>query len=758
MMKQLTWFGFAALIFAASATAETVRFYDDEAGSDNLWTNVQNWEYKPAGSWTNYAQLPESDDSVIITYGDSVVIDAAGLAVANEIDLGKYGVHGSLTTTSDGTLTTTADIMMNGSIKKTGNSEIGDPTKLINYGTNTIGTILNLASGSNRVYNAGQFSANAISLATAAETDVGGGTMMASTALFTNDVTGVVDVTANFTMASGDNSVAVLQNQGDMNVGGDVETSIGTSRITNEGTLDAANMYLGAGANGTTFFANTADGTVTTTGAMKLSEGAGAAVTMLNQGDMNVGAGFETHIGTSRITNEGTLDAANMYLGAGANGTTFFTNTLDGVINVSGVQQFGNGAGSSVTFVNAGTNLVTGNIETMGNGSVTINNSGLMESTANNINIGADTVVNNSGTMTAKVDFNLSGGTVVNDGTISTVEGSATKPASVFNNGFAFENTANGVLDLGWQLNLDAGTFTNRGTVTTGKSIYMGATASGGELTVYNAKDATIDPGGSLIMGNKAGSATATLINEGDILAGATSGMQLNHGTQTIQNKADGYIQAGILKTAMQADSVSIISNEGEILVTRGDPFGYFTSVAGTTLVHNAASGTFTVRYDMTLSEQSTAFTSITNSGTMSVGGDLSLALLGKTELVMDAGTLTLGGALVMTNGGSGLIDLNSGLLDLGSLDMNLEDENVYANYSVLMSGGEIWVDGDVYDDWTDAIALGVFEYDGDDLDGELAVTFEDGHTKLYVIPEPATLGLILLSGAVLLIGRRIRR
>ncbi|VGO13641.1 hypothetical protein PDESU_02198 [Pontiella desulfatans] len=740
------------------ASAEQVRYYDADPGTDILWTNTLNWQYKPDSSWTNYAQLPESDDQVIISFGDSVEIDAAGLAVANEIDLGKYGVHGSLTTTSDGTLTTTADIMMNGSIKKTGNSEIGDPTKLINYGTNTIRTILNLASGSNRVYNAGQFSANAISLATAAETDVGGGTMMASTALFTNDVTGVVDVTANFTMASGDNSVAVLQNQGDMNVGGDVETSIGTSRITNEGTLDAANMYLGAGANGTTFFANTADGTVTTTGAMKLSEGAGAAVTMLNQGDMNVGAGFETHIGTSRITNEGTLDAANMYLGAGANGTTFFTNTATGVINVAGAQQFGNGAGSSVTFVNAGTNLVTGNIETMGNGSVTINNSGLMESTANNINIGADTVVNNSGTMTAQIDFNLSGGRVVNDGTISTVEGSATKPASVFDNGFAFENTTNGVLDLGWQLNLDAGTFTNRGMVTMGKSIYIGATASGGELTVYNAKDATIDPGGSLIMGNKAGSATATLINEGDILAGATSGMQLNHGTQTIQNKADGYIQAGILKTAMQADSVSIISNEGEILVTRGDPFGYFTSVAGTTLVHNAASGTFTVRHDMTLSEQSTAFTSITNSGTMSVGGDLSLALLGKTELVMDAGTLTLGGALVMTNGGSGLIDLNSGLLDLGALAMNLEDENVYANYSVLMSGGEIWVDGDVYDDWTDAIALGVFEYDGTDLDGELAVTFDGDHTKLYVIPEPATLGLILLSGAVLLIGRRIRK
>jgi hypothetical protein len=534
MKKQITWFGFAVLFCAATASAELVRYYDVDPGTDNLWTNTLNWQYKPSGgSWTNYAQLPETNDTVIITYGDSVEIDAAGLAVAADMDLGKYNVHGNLTTTSDGTLTTTADIVMNGSTRDTGNSEIGDPTTLINYGTNTIGTVLNLAVASNHVYNAGQFTANAINLASAAEVEaVDGGVtnILASTALFTNDVTGVVDVTADLTMADGVNSIALLENLGDINVIGDIET--------------------------------------------------------------------------------------------------------------------------------------------IGNGQSTINNSGLMQSVSNNINIGANTVVNNSGTMTALIDFNVSGGTVVNDGTISAVLGSPTKPSSQFGNGFSFENTTNGVLDLGWQLNLNAGTFTNRGTAGNGKGFYMAFHAQGGELTVYNGKNATNLLGGVAVMGRVAGCAEATLINEGYFRAGSTGGLQMDYETQTIQNKEDGYLRAGILRTAIRSDSMSIISNAGTFDVIRSAPHGYFISEAGTTMVHNAASGTFSVQNEMTLSEQATAFTSITNYGTMSVGSDLYLAVEGETEFAMLGGTLDIGGTLVLTNGGTGHIDLMAGTITAADLDV----------------------------------------------------------------------------------------
>ncbi|VGO13640.1 hypothetical protein PDESU_02197 [Pontiella desulfatans] len=554
MKKQITWFGFAVLFCAATASAELVRYYDVDPGTDNLWTNTLNWQYKPDGSWTNYGKLPESDDQVIITYGDSVEIDAAGLAVANDIDLGKYSVPGNLTTTSDGTLTTTADIVMNGSIKQTGYSEIGDPTKLINYGTNTIGTTLNLALASNLVYNAGQFTANAINLASAAEVEaVDGGVtnILASTALFTNDVTGVVDVTTDLTLADGVNSVALLENLGDVNVVGDIET--------------------------------------------------------------------------------------------------------------------------------------------MGNGQATINNSGLMQSVSNNINIGANTVVNNSGTMTAKVDFDISGGTVVNDGTISTLASSSAKSTSGFGDGFSFENTMNGLLDLGWNLKFDAGTFTNRGTLTTTKAFFMGYDANGGELTVYNAAGATNIFSGSVEMGRIDGSAEATLINEGYFRAGSTGGLQMKNETQTIQNKADGYIQAGILKTAMQADSLSVISNEGWLNVSRSDPYGYFASVAGTTMVHNAASGTFSVAHDMTLSEQATAFTSITNFGTMTVGSDLYLAVEGDTEFAMLGGTLDVDGTLVLTNGGTGHVDLMAGTVTAADIDL-LSDGSCTIDIS---EGAELIVNAD---------------------------------------------------------------
>jgi len=344
--------------------------------------------------------------------------------------------------------------------------------------------------------------------------------------------------------------------------------------------------------------------------------------------------------------NTDTAVASNMI--AGSTADCGISIGSDGGINLGGTQTFGGNPAVSVTFVNAGTNRVAGNIETLADGQVTINNSGTMQSVAAEVTIGANTVVTNSGTIQGKNFFNVSGATVCNDGTIRTTEGAATKPISTFGNGFAFENTTNGVLDLGWGLNANAGTITNRGEISLGKQLFVASDNRGGEVTVYNAASAEIRPGGMVQMGRTAGCAAGTVINEGYIHAGSTAGLQMSHGTQTILNRAGGDFYAGILKMGTVAGSMSVISNATTLRVMRGNGYGYMTTHSGTSVVHNAASGSLNTRVCMALSTTTGGFTSITNWGAISVGTDLSLAGEGATEFTMLGGTLSAG---TLTNG-----------------------------------------------------------------------------------------------------------
>ena len=548
-MRRMTLFGFAVLFCAATASAQ-VRFYDVGAGTDNLWTNVSNWEYKPSGSWIDYGKLPESTDSVIISYSDSVVIDAAGSAVANIIELGKWKVTGNLTTTADGTLTTTAGISMNGD---TDGTNAGEASTLTNYGTNTIGGTLSLNSTSNRVYNAGQLSANTINLASVGETDVGGGTMMASTALFTNDVTGV--------------------------------------------------------------------------------------------------------------------------------------------INVSGTQQFGNGAGSSVTFVNAGINLVTGNIETMGNGAVTIDNSGFMSSVSNKVIIRANTELNNTGTIESYKGLSVNGGAVVNDGTMKSLRANADAGHSTFKGGFSLENTTNGTFTMAFHADFSQGTFTNRGAVGFGKYLRIAVDGSdSGESIVYNDEDGTMNTK-QIYMGVKADCADGYLINKGTLTGNDNwSATYMQNGKQTIQN--DGTMRSTSLDMATVAGSLSTLSNTGTLNMNNAVK-SYFKTVAGTSVLHNASTGIISLEIDMTLSASNTAFTSIENWGEMAISGNLILAGEGNTEFTMLGGTLSVN---ALTNGvGTGVLYVHGGT-------------STFSNVTIFDSTG----------DWTiDVRDPGVLVVEGTDLVSE---------------------------------------
>ena len=358
--------------------------------------------------------------------------------------------------------------------------------------------------------------------------------------------------------------------------------------------------------------------------------------------------------------------ANNMAAGSTASSVSEISIGSGGVLNVSGNQTFAGGAGSSVTFVNAGTNIVNGIFQTMSAGQSTIVNSGTLTNASSQITL-ADTDFTNtaSGVVYAKSKFNVDGGSVVNYGNITFDHDHDT--SSIKNT--TIENMASGTVYNHWRTTWDSVTFTNRGFFDTGK----GQTLRGTDW--YIAAGATNDFGGVFLY-----TSPSTIINEGRMRASLTSGMRMQYGT--LLNRGSGSVTLAILQMAANADSMCVISNAATLTISRGGGYGWMATAQGTSVVHNAASGTLTTLLYMRLSTAASGFTSITNWGTISVGSDLYLADEGETEFTMLGGTLSAG---TLTNGvnGTGVLYVHGGTSTFDNVTIFDASSPTYGNCTI---------------------------------------------------------------------------
>ena len=236
---------------------------------------------------------------------------------------------------------------------------------------------------------------------------------------------------------------------------------------------------------------------------------------------------------------------------------------------------------------------------------------------------------------------------------------------------------------------------------------------------------------GNLVLGSITANAKTTVLNKID-LTGDNSGYI--HKIRVVDNPnstADVAEMAGVL-SGTQGDNLNksplVKEGAGTLILSAANTYDGSTTVsAGTLLIDgsNSGGGLFSVAADAILGGKGSITLVSSNAVTLASGGNMALDIADGLDIV--------GGSGVALSGDNDLF--LTGTLAAGQ------------NYTVLTFAGMTGAFGKVY-------LNGVEQTDVSKIGGTHALTYNAGNLQLLV-PEPATLGLLILGGLGVLVRRR---
>jgi fibronectin-binding autotransporter adhesin len=688
------------------------------------------------GGTLQYVGAAGSTDRQFTLGSNGGGLDASGSGAINFTSTAPVALSGS----GSRTLTLTGSNTGNNTLSARLDDPAGGTTALTKTGTGTwvltnasstytgVTTISGGVLAVDKLANGGQASSVGASSLLASNLVIGSGSTLR--------YTGAGDSTNRlFTLSTG---TSFIESSGTgaivfSNTGSAAYTGSGNRTLALGGTNTGLNTMGGTivdGPGGPTTLAKNDSGTWALTGNNTFTGN-----TVVNDGNLMIGNG-----GTSGNAGAGNVIVANATSTLSFNrGDIFnFTGTLSGTGNIA---QIGTGttvltsAGNTIggaTSVNAGTLQVNGGLTSTGG--ITVN-AGTLQSNGGSAAITAPTIAMNAGSKlivgggtvqaaggtqtlftggTGGATINISGGTLLGNGTLGGGGNVVNLTAGSLNTGAA-------------ALNLGSG---NDIFLLSGLATIAGAGVDGGAgtdaLQVNTSFNRTLD--GAQIAGfeslSKQGAATLTLTGNHSYSAGTT----ISAGTLQIGNGAT----AGSLTTPT-------VANNGTLAFNLNSNYSFDGVISGTGAVNKLGSGVTTLT-----GNNSFGGTTNVTGGTLLINGDQSGATgvtgasgggtLGGTGTIGGSVTISAGGRLSPGNAGNAPGTLTIGgtlaLSSLSQLDFNFGQANVPGGpFNDLVNvGGDLRLDGTLNVTQTPGGTLGpgvyrIFNYGGSLTDNGLAVT-----------------------------------
>ena len=661
--------------------------------------------------------------------GAVVVNTGATLDIgANTDTVGSLAVNGG-TLAGSGTLTSAAGYVLNAGA--TVNSRLGNGAITANGAgvslNNTTGAgALTVQSGGTTLTAAA--GSTSVSVTGGTLTLTGTGSLLSAATVATSAGATLVTGGADQLSAS-----AAVTNAGTFSVGGNqtVGTFVNTGTLSGSGVLTTANYQLGAGS---LVSGNLGAGTVNVTGNTGVTGTAAAGTVNVSAGTLTLSgnnlsdtaavtnsagialAGNDTVgtlVNTGTVSGAGTLTAATYNLGTGS---LISGNLGAGTVNVTGnTGVTGTTAATSVSVASGvaltldGDNLADSAAVT-NDGTIALNGNDTIGSLVNNA-----ATINGAGTLTAAT-YALNDGSVINanlgTGAITTQGAVALNGLSGIGGGSL--TVSSGALTL--NSTSGAGTVSvNDGSllITADGEINNAATvgvSSGASLTtsgINQIGNATVTNAGTLTLGGN--DIVSRLVSNGGVLAGtgrtltATTGYALNGGSVIHANLGAGDVVAKGTVALNGTSGTALTSATDTLSVQSGTTTLAATSFATTVGVSNGAA--LTTASSSLLADTAT----VTNAGTLTLGGDDTIGALINSGALAGTGTLTAatyalnGGSVINANLGAGTVTSNgtvvlngtaaagtlridSGTLTTGSAD-RLADDAVVTNTVPLTAG-----------------------------------------------------------------------
>ncbi|MCC6661572.1 MAG: filamentous hemagglutinin N-terminal domain-containing protein [Phycisphaerales bacterium] len=443
-----------------------------------------------------------------------------------------------------------------------------------------------------------------------------GGNLSATTSGANDDINlGTLAVTgtvsANTTGATGDVTLvnATGLDLAAMSVGGNLTATATTGDVNDVGTVTVAGN-LSATASGTNDDINL--GTLAVTGTVSANtSGATGDVTLTNAGGLNlsamtVGGDLAVTATTGGITDSGTVTVGGNLIAtaSGANADI----TLNELAVAGSVSGNTNGATGDVTIVNA-TALNLGAMTVGGNLSATATTGAITDS-------GSVAVGGNATLTTTQADDDIFADQLAVVGTIGLSTNGAAADATIVNaTGINFAATS-----IGRNLTATAttGNITDAATVTVGSAGTFTTALADADINL-----GTADIGGLVSLTTSGSGGDATVVNA------------LNIDFQTTS------VGGSLVATA----STGNITDTGTVTVGGSSTFGTSTSGASILLDNLAAAGVIIANTLGATGHVTLSNTGAVNLGASSIGGDLTVtAGAGGTGAITDSGTVTVGG------------------------------------------------------------------------------------------------------------------
>ena len=534
---------------------------------------------------------------------------------------------------------------------------------------------------------------------------------------------------------------------GKIQLDGTANTYTGGTTIKNGAVLwTTADGSLGASGEGLTFD----DGTFYAKNAMTLT---GRAITV------NAGGGTFDGGAGNRVTIDSTIS-----------GTGDLTVKNGGIVRV---QTSGNTLSGGVTIDGSTVEVRNGGTSVLGTGTITLDNGGKIEGSASHVNLQSTTSIvvgSGGGTLQnahTKAFYNLGNATVTGSGVL-TLDGGGSWNANsriqiagmnnTLTNGLVMQNAAN--VQVGNDSDLGAAgskvTIDNARMVTSNGRNFGSREfeiASGGALISLNNKTSTM---GGPLTGTGALTIDTGSRNNGSTTAG---GGLILHSTGTLS----GDVTVDGVDLQMSADNAlgtgAITLDNGAQLKNRDSH-----TTLGNALTIGAGGGELMAGWSKSLTldgalSGSGALTIVADSGTVYLNGD-STGFTGLLNIDTGAklgGSGTINGDLTIAAGGT-LAFSTTDTLTVGgtvSLDSTFGIDDLIGISSGTAEGTYTLIDGDA-----SASFLAGFENIGAGnayvLGAGKSAYFQEGSLQVVVIPEPATLGLVVaMAGGMLFIRRR---
>ncbi|MCA0014763.1 autotransporter-associated beta strand repeat-containing protein [Mesorhizobium sp. B292B1B] len=596
-----------------------------------------------------------------INFTSTAAITLLGTDTARTLTLGG---------TNTGNNSLAAQITDNGT-GKTALTKTGTGTWVLTNASSTYTGVTTISGGVlavDKLADGGQASSIGMSAKDASNLVIGSGSTLRYTG--TGDTTDrlfTLSTGTSFIESSGSGAIVFS------NTGSAAYTGSGNRTLALGGTNTGLNTMGGTivdGPGGTTTLAKNDSGTWALTGNNTFTGN-----TVVNNGNLMIGNG-----GTTGNAGAGNVIVANATstLSFNRSDPFNFTGTLSGLGNIA---QIGTGttvltsAGNTIggtTNVNAGTLQVNGGLTSTGG--ITVN-AGTLQSNGGGAAITTPTIAMNAGSKlivgggtiqaaggtqtlfaggTGGATINITGGTLLGNGTLGAGGNTVNLTAGSLNTGAAALNLGSGsdtLLLSGFATIAGVGVDGGAGTDSLQVSTTLNRTLDGAQIAGFESLD-------------KQGTATLTLTGNHSYSAGTT----VTQGTLQIGNGAT----AGSLTTPT-------VVNNGTLAFNLNSAYSFAGAISGTGAVNKLGTGTTT----LTGTNSYTGATNV-NAGTLLVNGNQAGAT-GQTSVASGAtlgGTGTIGGSVTVADGGTlspgdagsvpGALTIN-GNLALGNSNLNVD-------------------------------------------------------------------------------------